>query len=68
MMDRLFQSESTVAFGAGSPGGSPPVNPLFGALYQINVTVPNDAPRASRVGVQLTTALAVSNVVEIAVQ
>ena len=67
---------STVTFGAGSPGGgSSPVNPLFVGLtpnfvglYQINVAVPNDSPRSSRVGVQLTTGLAVSNVVEISVQ
>ncbi len=67
---------SIVTFGAGSPGGgSSPVTPLFVGLtpnfvglYQINVAVPNDSPRSSRVGVQLTTGLAVSNVVEIAVQ
>ena len=66
---------STVTFGAGSPGGGSVVTPLFVGLtpnfvglYQINVAVPNDSPRASRVGLQLTTGLATSNVVEIAVQ
>ena len=66
---------STVTFGAGSPGGGSVVTPLFVGLtpnfvglYQINVAVPNDSPRASRVGLQLTTGLASSNVVEIAVQ